>query len=173
MRSSPETSKYRLAFHPGARSDSGAPQAMGPRHRGGSGILGIFPKGTPPMREYSYTTPHGIQVARTLSKIGYRRGLKHLLRDLDRRRGVYFSSGYEYPGRYSRWDFGSICPPFEIVSYDRRVEFRALNERGRRIVEILHPVLTEHPHWESFEASNGAMEGRLKPLPALFPEEER
>jgi anthranilate synthase len=125
------------------------------------------------MREYSYTTPHGIQVAHTISKIRYRRGLKHLLRDLDRRRGVYFSSGYEYPGRYSRWDFGSTCPPLEIVSYDRRVEFRALNERGRRIVEILHPVLAEHPHWERFEASSGALTGQLKPLPALFPEEER
>jgi anthranilate synthase len=125
------------------------------------------------MREYSYTTPHGIQVAHTISKIGYRRGLKHLLRDLDRRRGVYFSSGYEYPGRYSRWDFGSTCPPLEIVSYDRRVEFRALNERGRRIVEILHPVLAEHPHWESFEALSGALTGQLKPLPGLFPEEER
>src|ERR1700733_11630542 len=125
------------------------------------------------MREYSYTTPHGIEVAHTVLKINYRRGLKHLLRDLDRRRGVYFSSGYEYPGRYSRWDFGSTCPPLEIVSYDRNVEFRPLNERGRRIVEILHPVLAQHPHWESFEAANGALQGKLKPLPALFPEEER
>ena len=104
------------------------------------------------MREYSYTSPHGIQVARTVSKINYRRGLKHLLRDLDRHRGVYFSSGYEYPGRYSRWDFGSTCPPLEIVSYDRRVEFRPLNERGRRILAD-SPVRfwPEHPHWESFE----------------------
>jgi anthranilate synthase len=69
--------------------------------------------------------------AATVSKIDYRRGLKHLLRDLDRRRGVYFSSGYEYPGRYSRWDFGFACPPLQIVSYDRRAEFRPLNERGR------------------------------------------
>src|SRR6202050_603169 len=120
------------------------------------------------MREYSYTTPHGIQVARTLSKIGYRRGLKPPLCELGSRRGVYFSSGYEYPGRYSRWDFGSTCPPLEIVSYDRRVEFRSLNERGRRIAEILHPVLAAHPHWENFEAINGILEGRLKPLPPLF-----
>jgi anthranilate synthase len=125
------------------------------------------------MREYSYTTPHGIQVAQTVSKVNYRRGLEHLLRDLDRRRGVYFSSGYEYPGRYSRWDFGSTCPPLEIVSYDRRVEFRPLNQRGRRILEILQPVLAEHPHWESFGSSNGIFEGLLKPLPPLFPEEQR
>ena len=49
------------------------------------------------MREYRYTTPHGIEVTRTASKANYRRGLKHLLRELDRHRGIYLSSGYEYP----------------------------------------------------------------------------
>src|ERR1035438_1580155 len=125
------------------------------------------------MREYRFTTPHGIAVTRTVTKAGYRRGLKHLLHDLDRHRGIYLSSGYEYPGRYSRWDVASTRPPLEIVSYDRRVEFRPLNERGRRILEILYPVLAAHPHWEEFVSAGGALEGRLKPLPALFPEEER
>ena len=88
------------------------------------------------MREYRYTTPHGIEVTRTASKTNYRRVCKHLLRDLDRHRGIYLSSGYEYPGRYSRWDIASACPPLEIVAYDRRVEFRPLNERGRAIAAI-------------------------------------
>src|SRR5215475_11729670 len=125
------------------------------------------------MSEYRYTTPHGIQVTRTVSKANFRKGLKHILRDLDRHRGIYLSSGYEYPGRYSRWDIASTCPPLEIVSYDRRVEFRPLNERGRRLVRILHPVLAEHPHWEEFAFESDMLAGRLKPLPALFPEEER
>src|SRR5690349_15843485 len=125
------------------------------------------------MRDYRYTTPHGIEVTRTLSKANFRKGLAHLLSDLDQRRGIYLSSGYEYPGRYSRWDIASTCPPLEIISYDRRVEFRPLNERGRRILEILRPVLEQHPHWEAFGHENGILAGRLKPLPALFSEEER
>jgi anthranilate synthase len=125
------------------------------------------------MREYRYTTPHGIQVTRTLSKANFRKGLVHLLRDLDRHRGFYLSSGYEYPGRYSRWDFASTCPPLEIVAYDRRVEFRPLNERGRNLAGMLQPVLASHPHWEEFGFESGILAGRLKPLPALFPEEER
>jgi anthranilate synthase len=125
------------------------------------------------MREHRFTTPHGIEVARTVSKADYRRGLKHLLRDLDRHRGAYLSSGYEYPGRYSRWDVASTCPPLEIVAYDRRVEIRPLNQRGERLAQILHPVLASHPHWEEFGFSGAALHGRLKPLPALFPEEER
>src|SRR5262245_22758367 len=125
------------------------------------------------MREYRYTTPHGIEVTRTVSKVGYGKGLKHLLRDLDQHRGVYLSSGYEYPGRYSRWDFAATCPPLEIVSYDRQVEFRPLNQRGSKIIELLFPVLSPHPHWEECGMENGILAGRLKPLPKLFPEEER
>ena len=125
------------------------------------------------MREYRYTTPHGIEVTRTLSKANFRKGLVHLLRDLDRHRGIYLSSGYEYPGRYSRWDIASTCPPLEIVSYDRRVEFRPLNARGAKLAEIFEPVLAAHPHWDAFGWESGILAGRLKPLPELFPEEER
>ena len=125
------------------------------------------------MRAYRYQTPHGIDVTRTVSKANFRRGLKSLLRDLDRHRGIYLSSGYEYPGRYSRWDIASTCPPLEIVSYDREVEFRALNERGAKMVEILAPVISGHPHWEEFATEPRRLRGRLKPLAALFPEEER
>src|SRR5262245_28465460 len=125
------------------------------------------------MREYRYTTPHGIQVTRTVSRANFRKGLVHLLRDLDRHRGIYLSSGYEYPGRYSRWDIASTRPPLEIVAYDRRVEFRPLNERGRVIAGIFHPLLAAHPHWEEFGFAGDVLAGRLKPLPALFSEEER
>jgi anthranilate synthase len=125
------------------------------------------------MREYRYSTPHGIQVTRTLSKTNFRRGLKHLLRDLDRHRGIYLSSGYEYPGRYSRWDIAATRPPLEIVAYDRRVEFRPLNKRGNRLAAMFEHVLAAHPHWEQFGFEGAILAGRLKPLPALFPEEER
>src|SRR5262245_13031585 len=112
------------------------------------------------MRDYRYTTPHGLQVTRTASTANFRKGLKHPLRDLDRQRGVYLSSGYEYPGRYSRWDIASTCPPLEIVSYDRRVEFRPLNERGRRLARILHPALAGHPHWDEFGFEGDMLAGR-------------
>ena len=125
------------------------------------------------MSAYHYQTPHGIEITRALSKVGFRKGLKHLLRDLDRHRGIYLSSGYEYPGRYSRWDIASTCPPLEIVSYDREVQFRPLNQRGEKLLTILDPVLRGDPHWEEFERRPGLMRGCLKPLPALFPEEER
>ncbi len=120
-----------------------------------------------------YTTLSGIPVTRTDSKIAYKRGLKHLLRKLDTQRGIYLSSGYEYPERYSRWDIAAICPPLEIVSLGRDVWFRALNERGRILNRVLAPLFEKHPHWDDFQAEPGVLHGRLKPLPKLFPEEER
>jgi anthranilate synthase len=126
------------------------------------------------MSKLNYTTSSGITVTRTASAIPYKKGLKLLMHKLDRNRGIYLSSGYEYPERYSRWDVASICPPLEIVAAGREVEFRPLNKRGEAISRLLHPVLETHPHWEEFSARpDGSLHGRLKPLPQLFPEEER
>lgn len=125
------------------------------------------------MRDLRYSTPHGIAVTRTAAKVSFRKGLKNLLRQLDTRRGIYLSSGYEFPGRYSRWDIASVCPPLEIVAIDRKVEIRPLNLRGEMLSQMLYPVLASHPHWDSFRAHGSALHGQLKPLPALFPEEER
>jgi anthranilate synthase len=125
------------------------------------------------MREISYSTPHGITVTRTASRSGFRKGLRHLLRELDRHRGVYLSSGYEFPGRYSRWDFASTRPPLELISRQREVQFRPLNQRGELICRMLGPVLEAHPHWDRFEMRSGGIFGVLKPMPAIFPEEQR
>ena len=126
------------------------------------------------MRTLQYSTPHGITVTRTRSKASYRKGLKHLLRELDTCRGIYLSSGYEFPGRYSRWDLASTRPPIEILAFDRRVEFRPLNVRGEIVNQMLAAVLCDHPHWDSFGTERGGvLVGMLKPLPKLFPEEER
>ena len=68
------------------------------------------------MRELRYSTRSGIAVTRMVSKVSFKKGLRSLLKDLDTHRGVYLSSGYEFPGRYSRWDVASTRPPLEIVA---------------------------------------------------------
>ena len=125
------------------------------------------------MPQLRYSTRSGIAVTRTVSKSPYKKGLRHLLRELDVRRGFYLSSGYEYPERYSRWDIAAVNPLLEIVAWGRRMEFRPLNQRGEIFNRMLYPVLAEHPHWESLSVNGGALAGKLKPLPALFPEEAR
>jgi anthranilate synthase len=125
------------------------------------------------MADLQYQTPHGIGVFRHASRLPYGRGLTRWLRDLDKYRGVYLSSGYEYPGRYSRWDIVAVRPPLEIIGFQREVTFRPLNERGAAINRMLAKVLGKHPHWESFREDAGTLHGVLLPMPAIFPEEER
>ena len=125
------------------------------------------------MPQLSYTTSNGITVTRTGSKVPYSRGLAHLLAQLDSKRGVYLSSGYEYPERYSRWDIASVAPPLEIVGRGRRLELRALNERGEVLLCLLDPLLKYHPHRRAYFRKTGSIRLDLKPLAAKFPEEER
>src|SRR3984885_7508959 len=120
-----------------------------------------------------YITPGGINVTRLTSTIPFKKGLGHLLNKLDRYRGIYLSSGYEYPERYSRWDVASVCPPIEIVSCAQDIEFRPHNARGEVLNQMLYRLFESHPHWEAFGFEGAALRGRLKPLPELFPEEER
>ena len=125
------------------------------------------------MAQLRYTSPHGITVTRTASKIPYSRGLGKLLKQLDTARGVYFSSGYEYPERYSRWDVACIAPPLEIIGRERVLTLHALNERGRRLLTLLLSVLGEHPHWHCASSSAESIELNLTPMAQKFAEEER
>ena len=125
------------------------------------------------MRQLKYSTRSGIAVTRTFSKVPYKKGLGHVLAELDTQRGFYLSSGYEYPGRYSRWDIASARPLLEIVASGRAMELRPLNARGEIVNRMLFDVLAPHPHWESLALDGGALRGCLRPLPPLFPEEER
>ena len=125
------------------------------------------------MPQLSYTTPHGITGTRAGSQIPFARGLDKLLKDLDTQRGIYLSSGYEYPGRYSRWDIACVAPCLEIVGRERTVSIRALNERGQVLIGLLKPLLWEHPHLNAALFKTHVLMLSLKPLADRFPEEER
>lgn len=125
------------------------------------------------MPKLRYATPHGITVTRSYSQIPFSRGLEKLLLQLNNTRGAYLSSGYEYPERYSRWDVACVAPPIEITSHKRQVHIASLNRRGRVLLKLLAPLLRDKPYWANFAASDDAIGGELKPLDALFSEEER
>src|SRR5690242_5953835 len=125
------------------------------------------------MPQLRYTSPRGITVTRTASKVAYTRGLRHILKQLDRKRGAYLSSGYEYPERYSRWDVASVAPPLEIIGRGRGLTFRALNERGRVLLRLLRPLLEGNSQWDLETETADQTMIRLHPLAERFPEEER
>ena len=122
---------------------------------------------------FQYTTPNGITVTRSSSKLPYGRGLQHILKQLDTKRGAYLSSGYEYPERYSRWDVATVAPPFEIIGRGRTLILRALNERGEVLLALLRPLLENETYWSCTERKIDSVTLLLKPLADRFAEEER
>ncbi len=121
----------------------------------------------------SYKSRHGIAVTRSSSKLAYNGGLHHILDQLDSRKGFYLSSGYEFPGRYSRWDFASVAPPLEIIAMGRQVELKALNRRGEILLRLFKPLIETHPHWTLQGENQQVFRLKLEPIGDRFPEEER
>ena len=92
-----------------------------------------------------FTTPTGIRIARRSRALDPATALDGFAERLDHTRGALLSSGIDYPGRYSRWEFGFIEPPVELVGRGRTLSVRALNPRGLRILPMLHTIFAEAP----------------------------
>ena len=82
------------------------------------------------MQRKSYTTEGGIAVEREIIAQPYIPADTTLAEALDRKRGVLFSSSFEFPGRYTRWDMGFVDPPLVLTARGREFWVEALNERG-------------------------------------------
>src|SRR5271166_5359807 len=83
------------------------------------------------MQLESYLTVGGIRVRREIANRPYSPADTALADALDTRRGVLFSSSFEFPGRYTRWDMGFVDPPLVFTGRGRRFSIEALNGRGR------------------------------------------
>ena len=83
------------------------------------------------MQPSSYRTKSGIRIQREIANHPYRPADNALADALDTRRGVLFSSSFEFPGRYTRWDMGFVDPPLVFTARGRRFAIEALNQRGR------------------------------------------
>ena len=62
-----------------------------------------------------YITTGGIAVTREVCERDYQPADYTLAQALDDRRGVLFSSSFEFPGRYTRWDMGFVDPPLAVT----------------------------------------------------------
>ena len=120
-----------------------------------------------------FRTAGGVEVKRQTEELPIARPLASLLERLNTHRGAVFASGYEYPGRYSRWDIGFVDPPLELVARQRAFAFRALNARGEMLLEIFRGSLAKHEHVTDLELTDGQLKGAVAPMPEYFPEEER
>jgi len=81
--------------------------------------------------EHSFVTAGGVEVARSARADNYKTAISGYFDKLDGRRGAVFSSNYEFPGRYSRWDIAFVDPPVVLTARGRKMTIEALNARGK------------------------------------------
>jgi anthranilate synthase len=118
-----------------------------------------------------YTTAGGVAVERGVREVP-EEALEEIVTALGERRGGAFSSGMDYPGRYSRWAFGYVDPSVEIVARGRRISARALNERGRVVLPVIASCLLAVGKPVS-EPDAGHVEVHVAESEDLLPEEYR
>jgi anthranilate synthase len=93
-----------------------------------------------------YITRGGITVSRKSTPDEYKTAIARSLDRVDMRRGAIFSSNYEYPGRYTRWDTAVVDPPLGIEANGRDVEVIAYNGRGSVLLDAVEAHLKGHDH---------------------------
>lgn len=86
-------------------------------------------------------TDFNIKLNRKETKIDAEKGISFLIDHLEKNRGMFLSSGTEYPGRYSRWETGFYSPPIEVIAYFEKVIFKALNQKGIVLLNIFENIL--------------------------------
>ncbi|MEC9344547.1 MAG: anthranilate synthase [Pseudomonadota bacterium] len=120
-----------------------------------------------------FTTRGGITVRRDSFADDYATAIDSALGRIDTRRGAVFSSNYEYPGRYTRWDTAVVDPPLGIEANGRDVAIIAYNARGEVLLDLVAPAIEGHAHVERTERGPGRLAITVKPGGKVLAEEER
>ncbi|MFC3124092.1 anthranilate synthase component I [Pseudoroseomonas globiformis] len=123
--------------------------------------------------QISYRTEGGLAIRRETQEIGAQDALAALATRLDRHRGVLLSSSFEFPGRYTRSDFGFSDPPLMLHARGRDMTIEALNARGEVLVAAIEPVLRRLPEIAALDASANRIRLTVRAPEGRFAEEER
>lgn len=120
-----------------------------------------------------YKTQGGVSVDVSQEILDYKKGIEFLIAQLDMQRGALFTSGFEYPGRYTCWDIGFYNPPLAIICRQNNVYLEALNERGVVLLTFIASLLAKEPIFDIQHQQKTACQIVVKPSEQPFCEEER
>ena len=124
--------------------------------------------------EISFTTRGGVHVHRSARDAGDGTQAIAACREaLDTRRGAVFSSNYEYPGRYTRWDVGFVDPLLSLTARGREVEIAALNARGVALLPGIAQALAPSDWLAHMTSEAGSLRLTVREPNSRFTEEER
>ncbi|EKF60116.1 anthranilate synthase [Agrobacterium albertimagni AOL15] len=121
----------------------------------------------------AYQTRGGVTVTRKRRPTPYADAISTYVDKLDERRGAVFSSNYEYPGRYTRWDTAIVDPPLGISSFGRKVWIEAYNGRGEALLSMIAEALASVDDLALGARTATRLDLDVKPPSRVFTEEER
>lgn len=120
----------------------------------------------------TYRTEGGLTVRRVLAPAD-RRDAQAIIDRLDGERGLYLASGYEYPGRYHKWEIGAVAPPLALTVRGQRFAIEALNARGAVLLPAIERVVSRLEGIAIERADARAVAGAIARSEAPCREEER
>lgn len=123
--------------------------------------------------KFEYVSKGGVAISRQREEIAYEGAIDKLVDALDSHRGAIFSSNYEYPGRYTRWDSGIVDPPLVITTRERHVKIEALNLRGGVLLDAIEPVIKALPEIANYKRLKFQLLIDVKKPGRVFSEDER
>ncbi|MBU0739359.1 MAG: anthranilate synthase [Alphaproteobacteria bacterium] len=121
----------------------------------------------------AYQTRGGVTVTRRRRPTPYGDAISTYVDKLDERRGAVFSSNYEYPGRYTRWDTAIVDPPLGISSFGRKVWIEAYNGRGEALLAMIAEALASVDDLALGARTATRLDLDVKLPSRVFTEEER
>ncbi|MGB3811854.1 MAG: anthranilate synthase [Shinella sp.] len=121
----------------------------------------------------AYETKGAVTVTRRRRAADYAHAISAYIDKLDERRGAVFSSNYEYPGRYTRWDTAVVDPPLGISSFGRAVWIEAYNARGEVLLSFIADRLAQVPELALGSRTASRLDLDVKLPDRVFTEEER
>ncbi|TIO35649.1 MAG: anthranilate synthase [Mesorhizobium sp.] len=120
-----------------------------------------------------FVTAGGVTITRERHDQPYKGAIDAYVDGLNSRRGAVFSSNYEYPGRYTRWDTAIIDPPLVISARGRAMRIEALNQRGEVLLPVIGKALGELSEVAIAESSKKLIRLDVAKPGRVFTEEER
>jgi len=124
-------------------------------------------------QQFDYVSQGGVSVFKHTHDLPLHYALADLAEQLDTQRGALFSSSYEYPGRYTRWDMGFVNPPISLSCRGRDFRIEALNDRGQVLLPLFERALSTCDAILQMTLATGLLSGTIQLATRVFAEEER
>lgn len=120
-----------------------------------------------------YQTQSGITIERDQTELDYNDGIEFLPELLNSARGAVFSSSFEYPGRYTRWDVGFVNPALVLEDKGLAFTIKALNDRGKILLVPIFESVKQLATINSITFSPDKISGQIQLAEESVPEEQR